>query len=194
VTDDTTDDTADGTTDGGPAGLSRRTLIRLLVGVGFGIPLLVEGLTFLGLVGDQLGGRSDETESGTTATGAPSGVGVGDDCLPETDREETLADAAVREADADRWPFSVTVDVTNGGDEPYEFQLLAAHTAAGERIAGRASTGRIAPGETATVTGEWSIPAGAMPVAVDVVALVYGEEIETVERRVELASVPVRGN
>ncbi|MFC7172729.1 hypothetical protein ACFQL0_03920 [Haloplanus litoreus] len=74
-------DSADGT----PGGLSKRTLIRLLVGFGIGIPILIEGLTFLGLLQNQFGGEGDDsTESTATETdGAPEAVGVGDDMLPK---------------------------------------------------------------------------------------------------------------
>ena len=185
-----------------PGGISKRTLIRLLVGFGIGIPLLIEGITFLGLLDQQFGGdEGGDTGSGPTATDTPdtpdtpdSAVGVGDDLLPETERSETLASAVLREVGGDRWPFSLTVDVHNAGDTAYEFQLLSVHLGDGRTVSGRTSTDRLAPGETRTITGEWSIPAGSTPRAVDVVALVYGDDsVETVERRVDLAKIPVRG-
>ncbi|WP_251341679.1 hypothetical protein [Haloplanus halophilus] len=188
-----------GSDDGTPGGISKRTLIRLLVGFGIGIPILVEGLTFLGLLRNQFGGADGDGGStdGGTATDTPGAVdpvGVGDDVLPETDRTERLASAVLREVDGDRWPLSLTVDVRNTGETDYEFQLLAVHLDDGRTVAGRASTDRLAPGEHRTVTAEWSIPAGSTPRAVEAVALVYGGgSVETVERRVELAKVPVRG-
>ena len=178
-----------------PGGISKRTLIRLLVGFGIGIPLLVEGITFLGLLDQQFGGGEGDDGSGSTATETPTpAVGVGDDLLPETDRSETLASAVLREVDGDRWPLSLTVEVQNAGDTDYEFQLLSVHLEDGRTVSGRTSTDRLAPGETRTITGEWSIPAGSTPRAVDVVALVYADgSVETVERRVDLAKIPVRG-
>jgi hypothetical protein len=207
VSDDSTtpDDGTDGTgsgpadpPDGTPGGLSKRTLIRLLVGFGIGIPLLVEGLTFLGLLRDQFGGSGgdDADGSGSTPTAADDGdaVGVGDDMLPETDRSETLVGAVLRESGEDRWPLSLTVDVTNSGSTDYEFQLLDVHLEDGRSVDGRTSTDRLAPEENRTVTAERSIPAGSTPAAVSVVALIYREEaVETVERRVDLAKIPVRG-
>jgi hypothetical protein len=222
---DQTDDPADGTAAPSddadtPGGLSKRTLIRLLVGFGIGIPLLVEGLTFLGLLEQQFGGDGS-TESDATATDtAESGVAVGDDLLPETERSETLASAVLRER-GDRWPLSLIVEVENTGDTGYEFQLLSLHLDDGRTVSGRTSTDRLSPGERRVITAEWSIPAGATPQAVDVVALIYpdgGEprspsnrttsgdsaasgtarttgdgSVETIERRVELAKIPVRG-
>jgi hypothetical protein len=194
-----TDGTAPPTDDGG---LSKRTLIRLLVGFGIGIPILIEALTFLGLLRQQLGGGdgdgADGTATETTASGTDTGgVSVGDDLLPATDRPERLVSAVLRqESGSDRWPLSLTVEVTNDGPTDYEFQLLAVHLADGETVGGRVSTDRLAPDESRTITGEWSIPTGSTPQAVEVVALIYpdGEgPVETVERRVELAKIPVRG-
>jgi len=195
------DDTSDETTtsvdaDDTSGGISKRTLIRLLVGFGIGIPLLVEGLTFLGLLGEQFGGGDGEGSEPTDTATTDPGVTVGDDLLPETDRSETLASAVLREAGGDRWPLSLTVEVQNSGDTDYEFQLLTLHLADDRTVGGRSSTDRLGPGERRVITAEWSIPAGSTPRAVDVVALVYpdGEDaVETIERRVELAKVPVRG-
>lgn len=188
---------ADSDGDDTPGGLSKRTLIRLLVGFGIGIPILIEGITFLGLLDQQFGGGEDDTGAGTTATETPTpGVSVGDDLLPETDRSETLVSAVLREVGNDRWPLTLTVEVTNSGDTGYEFQLLSLSLDDGRTVSGRASTDRLAPGEQRAITGEWSIPAGSTPRAVEVVALVYpdGEgSVETTERRVELGKIPVRG-
>jgi hypothetical protein len=195
ATDGSTDSDGDG--DGTPGGISKRTLIRLLVGFGIGIPILIEGITFLGLLDQQFGGGSEDADTGATATETSTpGVAVGDDLLPETDRSETLASAVLREVSGDRWPLTLTVEVTNSGDTDYEFQLLSIHLNDGRTVGGRTSTDRLAPGERQAITGEWSIPAGSTPRAVEVVALVYpdGEgSVETIERRVELGNIPVRG-
>ncbi|MFB6107251.1 MAG: hypothetical protein ABEJ82_00215 [Haloplanus sp.] len=175
--------------DGGP--VSRRTLIRLLVGLGVGIPILVEGLTFLGLVGQKVGG---DDEGGTTATPTETGVAVGEDLLPSTDRHETLVSAVLRQTSG-RWKLSLTVEVENTGDAGYEVELGAVHTHEGRRVDGGTTTGRLAPGETKTVTGEWDIPAGSTPAAVDVTSLVYGDgDVERRNERVRLAKIPVRGS
>jgi hypothetical protein len=174
-------------------GLSKRTLVRLLVGFGIGIPILVEGLTFLGLLHDQFGGGEDDESTATTTDTPERAVGVGDDFLPETDRSETLQSAVLREQSGDRWPLSLTVEVHNTGDAAYEFQLLTLHLDDGRTVSGRTSTDRIPSGDRRTITAEWSIPAGATPRAVDTVALVYGGDVETIERRADLAKIPVRG-
>jgi hypothetical protein len=192
-----TDGSTDSDGDDTPGGISKRTLIRLLVGFGIGIPILIEGITFLGLLDQQFGGGSEDADTGTTATETSTpGVAVGDDLLPETDRSETLASAVLREVSGDRWPLTLTAEVTNSGDTDYEFQFLSIHLNDGRTVGGRTSTDRLAPGERQAITGEWSIPAGSTPRAVEVVALVYpdGEgSVETIERRVELGNIPVRG-
>ncbi|WP_338741002.1 hypothetical protein [Haloplanus salilacus] len=197
MTDDT-DDTPTTDTDTEDGAISKRTLIRLLVGFAIGVPLVIEGATFFELFRQQFAG--DDNPEDTTDTGTPTpesdAVGVGDDLLPTTDRTETLTEATLREAEGDRWSLSLTVDVTNGGETDYEFQLLSVVLRDGRSISGRTSTDRVPPEESRTVTGEWSIPAGSTPDAVEVVALVYPEDdgsVETIERLVELAKIPVQG-
>lgn len=193
MTDDT-DDTP--TADDGT--LSKRTLIRLLVGFAIGVPLVVEGATFFELFRRQFGGDAGGDATADTATPTPESdaVGVGDDLLPATDRAETLTEASLRETTGDRWSLSLTADVRNSGETDYEFQLFTVVLDDGRSVSGRATTGRLAPGEAGTATGEWAVPAGSTPSAVEVVALVYPEDagsVETIERRVDLAKIPVQG-
>lgn len=166
--------------------ISRRTLIRILVGLGIGIPVVVEGLTLLGLVGDQFGG--DGSDGTDTATAADNGVGVGDELLPGTAPTETVVEGYVT---GDDWTFTLVVTVDNGSDRTYELRLGAVTTEDGDRVDGGRGTGSIEPGESASVTGQWSLPEGSTPESVDVVA-VAGDATE-VERQVRLGKFPVRG-
>lgn len=168
-------------------GISRRTLVRLLVALAVGIPLLVEGMTFLGLVGEELG---DGDAAGTaTPTAAPEGVGIGDELLPRTVPTETVVDAYVA---GPSWTFTMVVTVENGGDRRYELRLGRVTTDAGEAVEGGGDTGTIPPGESASVTARWDLPEGATPAAVDVEAVASDGTTETVSERVQLGRIPVR--
>lgn len=175
----------------GDDGISRRTLIRLLVGLGFGIPIAIEGLTFLGLLNDRLlgGGDDGDGNGASTSTPEPSGVGIGETFLPETEATETLADGVVS-AGSDRWTVRLHVAVDNGGAEPYVLEVSTLYLADGTEIDGRSSTGRIPPGESGELTGAWAIPSGSTPAALD--ATVTVGETET-DYRVELGKIPVEG-
>lgn len=168
--------------------MERRTLIRLLVGLGIGIPVLVEVLTFLGLVETRL----FEGDEGTPTPG-PGRVGVGDELLPDTPATETVTEGVVRGQDTP-WVFVLTVEVENAGASAYALQLGSLTLGTGRTVAGGASTGRLPPGGSGQVTGAWEIPQGSTPDALDVVAVEYtdGGTTET-STRVPLASFPVRG-
>lgn len=171
-----------------PGGISRRTLIRLLVGLGIGIPLLVEALTLLGLVGSQLGdGPTTETE---TPTPAGRRVGVGDELLPETAPTETVSEAAIASQD---WTLTIAVEVENGSEQIYDVRLGTVTTADGERIEGGGGSPPLQPGESATVIGTWDLPEASRPVAVDVVAVSRNGTVTTVDETVRLGKIPVRG-
>lgn len=184
-----TDDASD---DGGGS-LRRRTLIRILVGLGIGIPIVIEGLTFLGLVGQSLGGDGGADGGGTpTDDGERDGrVGVGDELLPATPQTETLASASYR-GSGDRWPLTLVVEVTNGADGPYELRLGAVRTEGGRDVEPESTPAvRLAAGESGSVTGFWRLPAGTSPSSL--VAEVRQGEGSPESHRVELAKIPVQG-
>ena len=141
--------------------MKRRTLIRLLVGLGIGIPLLIEGATFLGLIEAQLLGNGGPP---ATPTGTPpdDGVAVDGELLPGTVPEDTLSTASVA-ADQDGRTLTLTVFVENTGDSPYELRLGAVRTREGTQVEGSATTGTVLPGESGTVTEQWELPDGSMP-------------------------------
>lgn len=188
-----------GSTDESPdvEGLDRRTLIRLLVGLGIGLPIAIEAATFLGLLSREFGGGGED-ESGTeagTATPTPRRVGVGDELLPETAPVERVTDMTLRSAEG-RWRFAMTVEVRNDLDTAYEFRLGSVATGGGRAVEGGASTGTMAAGETATITGRWDLPEGEAPDTVGVsavVAVVGAETPREVSARVPLERVAVRG-
>lgn len=163
--------------------MKRSTLVRLLVVVGFGIPLVVEGVTFVGLFNDGLSGGSSATQAPV-----PEEVGIGEDLLAETTASETLESTYVV-AGPDRWTMVVTVAVENSGESPYRLRLGDATLSSGKTVEGGAATDRLAPGESTTITARWSLPPGATPRKIAVVAVTDGERVE---ETVALAKVPVR--
>lgn len=170
-----------------PGGISRRTLVRLLVGLGIGVPILLEALTFLGLLGDTFGPDDGGT---ATPTGTPAGVGVGDELLPETVPTDEVTAAYIS---ADQWTFTMSVAVENGAGGTYELRLRAVTTEDGRTVAGGGESDPIPPGESGSVVGRWDLPDGSDPAAVDVVAISRDGTATKVERTVPLGTVTVRG-
>jgi hypothetical protein len=176
-------------------GLSRRTIIRLLVGLGIGIPLLVEMATFFGLVRQSFGGGSDsegdgDGTGGPTATPQPEGVGPGDELLPETPPADTVRTADIR-AESDAWRLTISVEVENDTDRAYVLQLGAVTTTGGDIVQGDQPIVRVEAGDAGTVTGEWALPPGERPA--ELVARTSLGGGETTEHRVPMASLSVRG-
>ena len=98
------------------------------------------------------------------------------------------------EAGTDRWLFRLVVGIDNAGETGYELRLENVTTNDGSVVTGGGSSGVVAPGETATLTGSWILPKGETPTSVDVTGIVdpEGRAAVTTER-VTLAKVPVRG-
>ncbi|SHG94193.1 hypothetical protein [Halobaculum gomorrense] len=182
-------------------GLDRRRLIRWIAVLAFTVPVIVEALTFGGLIGDTLLGGDDGSDDagggdgdGTvteSATPRASGVGVGDELLQDAPPTETIAVSEVRGQSADSRTYVLRVTVKNTTDESVELRLTGVTLRDGTTLASVSATGSIPAGETGEVTGAWDLPAGSMPVAVDIVLLRDGEEAIT--RSVPLERPPIRG-
>jgi hypothetical protein len=204
--DDTPDDetaapgTADATADDGD--VTRRWLIRAAVGLGFGIPLAVEGATLVGLLESWLfggggGGEDggDAGDGGTATTPSQPATAVGDDLLPTTDRAETLAEATVHAGDGG-WRFDLVVDVENAADRPYELRLGTVTTQDGTRVEGGAATDVLAAGESASLSASYDLPDGETPATMAVAGVEHvdgGGGERFFRRDVRFGNVPVRG-
>lgn len=178
----------------------RRTIIRLLVGFGIGIPVLIELATFVGLIEQSLlGGDGEESEgNGTTTRTATdndnsdgSQVGVGDELVPATAQRETLTVASFRAGD-DSWVLTLAASVENTESVPYTVQFGALTTENGERVEGTGRQVTVVDGATAQVTGTWQLPPGSRPATV-VVRTAHGDEAPT-DHEVELARIPLEGD
>jgi hypothetical protein len=180
----------DGTAGDEQGGTSRRTLIRILIGLGIGIPILIEAATFLGLVGQQLSGDDGGGGDETTPTPEPDRVGTGDELLPETPATDTMA-AATLLAREDVWKLSITAQVENTTEQSYQFEFGAIHLMGDETVDGGGESDALAPGESTTVTGRWDLPPGSTPLAVDVTGIVGGERTA---KTVPLEKIPVQGS
>lgn len=168
--------------------IPRRWLIRAIVGLGLGIPIAIEGATFLRMLRSYFfGGGGDGGEDDGNVTDPTAGIG--DELLPETDQHETLT-RAVLVTGRDVWELEATIRVENTGDAPYTFRVEAITTDEGNRIADPASTGSLAPGETATIEHTWRLPAGESPAVATVVGIVGGPTTDRVQRDVELEEFP----
>lgn len=171
--------------------MKRRTLVRLLIGLGIGIPILVEGLTFLGLIERRLFGEDGRSDDGMTATPTRR-VGVGDELLPGTPQPETVRELLIIAA-GDTWQFTMSVAVENTGEVPYELRLGEVTLSDGTTVQGGGSTGQIPSGEQGTAAAQWSIPSGSTPRTVEVIGTAYGESPTVTEEDVTLSKVPVQG-
>lgn len=172
----------------------RKRLIKIVVVLALAVPLVIEGLTFGGLLSSTFlgGGGGDGSATLTATTATDRGVGVGDDLLAATPQHERIESATVREA-GNRWRFTLSVQVNNTGNRTYQLQLASVTTTSGKTVSNVVST-TVAPGTEATLTGQWALPAGERPRSVDVVAVDGVEGNATVTREtVRLAPIPVQG-
>lgn len=175
--------------------LDRRTLVKLLIALAFGIPILIEARTFLGLVASRLFGEDDDDATGTTTTTEPTGVGQGDELLAATPQTETVESLSVDPGE-DAWTFSMTVTVENDAveGEDYQFRVSSVTGTEGTTVTDPFATDRLEPGASERLTGSWDLPAGERPTSVRVAGISIPEDGSptTTEEEVELSRVSVR--
>lgn len=169
-------------------GPEQTTLIRVLVAVGIGLPILIEVATFGGMLSHHLvGGGSGGPVTDGTPTPEVEGVDTGDEILAAAAPTAHVADASVFTTDKG-WQFVLTVNVTNGADQPVTVTLGTVTARNGATVDGTRTTGEVAPGEAASVTGSWMLPSGERP---DSVAVTVVSGSETTQHSVRLGDIPV---
>ena len=191
--DDSATEDADGGDDLGLP-ISRQTLVRIVIVIAIGIPIVLEGMTFIGLVGNQLADGDGGPADGGTPTDGPEfrTVAVGDDLLAETDQAELLETAAVQAGDG--WQFTLTVAINNTGAEGYAFRVTQITTKNGKTVDRVETTGPLGSGETTVLRGVWDVPSGEVPDRVTVEATVpTADGGRTVTETVAFETVDVSG-
>ena len=174
-------------------GPEQTTLIRALIVVGIGLPIIIEVATFGGMLSHHLlGGPGDEVPAEATPTETVTGASVGDGILTETALEASIERGTVVTT-GDGWQFLLTINATNTGSEPHELQVGSVTTREGRTVEGTGTTGAIEPGSDATVTGSWLLPSGQRPasVAVAVVTQDTGGQTKSADYTVALGDIPV---
>ena len=146
-------------------------MIRVLLILAIAVPILIEVVTFGGLIGHYVGGGGSGGPSGAgtaaptaTATDADTGPSV----LPETTQSERIERARLLNA-SDGRQLVLTLSVRNQDRTAYELRLDNVTTAAGTTVEGSGSTtGTVDGVETGTVTGSWLLPPGELPASLTV--------------------------
>lgn len=174
--------------------VDRKRLVRLMILIGIVLIVVIEGVTFAGLLGDILLGDngSGEGDPGTaidTATPAADRVGVGDELLAETPQRETVRSASVMARD-DGWVFQLTLAINNTANSDYQFRFETVETTGGQRVDGSGSV-VVPAGQSDTVTGRWVLPESERPEAVTVVGVQLANET-TVTETVAVDRIPVQ--
>lgn len=174
--------------------MERRQLIKYVIVVAILVPLVIEGMTLIGLVGQYVGNGDAATPTSTADGTAVEGIREGDDLLAETARAETVSTMTLQSG-SDAWTFTLSVQVRNDADTAYELRLGAVTTGAGKTVEGSATTGRIEANATGVVSAQWTVPSGERPERLAVTAVEFedGSETVVVDRDVRLGPVPVQG-
>ena len=173
-------------------GPEQKTLLRLLIIVGIGLPILIEVVTFGSMMGHHLTGDAGSEAVAETPTPEQAGAGVGDPIIEPSAVSARIESASVVTAD-EGWRFTIAVNVTNTGSDTASVRLDSVTTRGGETIDGAASTGQLSAGQTGDVAKSWLLPPGERPDTVSVTVSVYpdGAATQSTQYTVALGDIPV---
>ncbi|MFC7250149.1 hypothetical protein ACFQJ5_09900 [Halomicroarcula sp. GCM10025324] len=151
------------------SGPDQTTLIRVLIVVGIGLPIVIEVATFGGMLSHYVagGGGDAGTAAAKTPTPEVAGADIDDEILAEADPTVHIERASVLAAD-ESWQFVLTLNVTNAGEQSSAVQVGAVTAHNGATVAGAGTTGELGPSESGRVTGSWSLPLGERPDTVEI--------------------------
>ena len=149
----------------------RPGMIRVLLILAIAVPILIEVVTFGGLIGHYVGVGGGDPSGAATATPTETSEDTGSAVLPETPQTERIERARLLNA-SDGRQLIVTLSVQNQDRTGYELRLDNVTTGAGTTVDGSGSTtGTVDGVETGTVTGSWLLPAGERPETMTVTAV-----------------------
>ena len=173
-------------------GPEQKTLLRLLIIVGIGLPILIEVVTFGSMMGHHLTGGAGGEPVAETPTAEPAGAGVGDPVLESSAVSARIEAASVVTTD-EGWRFTLEVNVTNTASETAAVRLDSVTTRNGETIEGAASTGKLTTDQSAGVAKSWLLPSGERPDTVSVTVSLYpdGSGTQSTQYTVALDDIPV---
>ncbi|MEF8829198.1 MAG: hypothetical protein V5A49_09185 [Haloarcula sp.] len=173
-------------------GPEQKTLLRLLIIVGIGLPILIEVVTFGSMMGHHLTGGAGGEPVAETPTAEPAGAGVGDPILESSAVSARIEAASVVTTD-EGWRFTLEVNVTNTASETAAVRLDSVTTRNGETVEGAASTGQLPVEQTDDVTKSWLLPSGERPDTVSVTVSLYpdGSPTQSTQYTVALGDIPV---
>jgi len=149
---------------------SMRRLVKWLLILGVGVPILVEAITFFGLVGRHVSESDEEQAAETQVHAQAPEVTIGDDLLSSTPMVERVVKA--REwAYGEHWAFELTIALDSLPGKAYRIVFDSLRTKEGQLIADQKVLKWEAGDEQEedlAQTVQWIMPPGDQPVSVRV--------------------------
>lgn len=172
-----------------------RRLVKWLLIVGVGVPVLVEGITFFGLVGHHVSDSGKEEASATSAHAQAPEVSIGDDLLSSTPLVERVTEA--REwAYGEHWAFELTITLEKPPEKGCRIVFDSLRTEDGNMVADEKELqweGGDEDEDDLAQTVQWIIPPGDQPFSVRVRAFSGEDQQQPLKTQyVTFGKIPVQ--
>jgi len=176
---------------------SSKWLVRSLIILGIGIPVVVELTTLMGLIGNSFSDQG-ATNSNTSEENVRR-IRPGNELLPETPPSEVLKTAYVL-AGSGSWEFNMTITLSKlKGLQSLSVTLDSLTTRNGVKIYEPVTYQRNAldADSAYTLDARWDIPAGEQPKSIHMNAtyIGYGDSLSRkLNKQLLFSKIPVRGS
>lgn len=175
---------------------SSKWMVRTLIIVGIGIPVILELTTLLGLIGSHM--DSDELPGNRAKSAQSKVVTPNTELLPGTPMSEVLSSASVS-VGSESWQFEIVLTLSElKGISRYTLQLDSLMTRDGTLVQNSFKWNQepVADDTTLNFNAQWELPPGEQPDAVTLRTIYHteGDSItHNVHRRLVFDKVPVQG-
>ncbi len=159
-------------------GLDKRKIIWIIIIISVTIPIVIELVTFTGLIFNN--NREDSIS-------IDSGKSSGDEILQQTPQIETIKEAVVINRGG-RWVFNFDIEVNNTSSERYTIKFLDIITKQGTQNQG-IFTQEIPPKQKKLLKTNWTIPEGEIP---SQIRFRVSYNNQTKDGTINLTSIPVQ--
>jgi len=177
------------------SGNSTKRLVKILVMVGIGIPVLVELMTLFNLLNVQIFGDEKDSNSFDTNITEVRGVGEGDTLFAEQGSKLTIDQLRV-EVSTQQWRFTISMTAVDSiSQDELQISVDSLNLQSNKTLLGSESRSwEVRQTAPAKVHGEWILPNGDIPTKLYVSIYHQAGEDSTYQlnQEVPLNKVPVR--
>lgn len=173
---------------------SRKKLVRILIIVGIGIPVLIELMTLFNLINVQIFENDEEPNRQSWTADTEVQKFVEGDTLFADQSRPLVIDMIKARVSAQEWRFALQLTNPDTSQLNPEVRIDSLELQSGKILDIQKKYDWNADGKVSSFMDEWKLPSGDIPVILYISSEqpVSGDSIQFVQQEVRLGNIPVR--